>query len=114
MKTCFPEVLQGSMQERRCGVLLVSKNDEQEQIFEAGGLVSVRLCVQELQGLGQSVDADHSNFIHVENVYESVLLQTLDKEVTKGKITLVRHARPPSQGQRHASNPPAVFSVLQW
>ncbi|KAM7409391.1 hypothetical protein PAMA_001054 [Pampus argenteus] len=40
-------------------------------------------CKTELQGLEQSVYADHSNFIHVENVYESILLQILDKEVTK-------------------------------
>ncbi|XP_031162477.1 protein Niban 1a isoform X3 [Sander lucioperca] len=40
-------------------------------------------CKTELQGLEQFIDADHSNFIHVENVYESVLLQSLDKEVTK-------------------------------
>ncbi|KAM7387809.1 hypothetical protein PAMP_024022 [Pampus punctatissimus] len=36
-----------------------------------------------LKGLEQSVDTDHSNFIHVENVYERILLQILDKEVTK-------------------------------
>ncbi|XP_028259171.1 protein Niban-like [Parambassis ranga] len=40
-------------------------------------------CSTELQGLEQSIDADHSNFIHVENVYESILLQILDKEVSK-------------------------------
>ncbi|XP_027145723.1 protein Niban 1a [Larimichthys crocea] len=40
-------------------------------------------CKTELQDLEQSVYADHSNFIHVQNVYESILLQTLDKEVTK-------------------------------
>ncbi|KAF1385284.1 hypothetical protein PFLUV_G00106130 [Perca fluviatilis] len=40
-------------------------------------------CKTELQGLEQFIDADHSNFIHVENVYESVLLQSLDREVTK-------------------------------
>ncbi|XP_071342673.1 protein Niban 1a [Trachinotus anak] len=40
-------------------------------------------CKTELQGLEQFIHADHSNFIHVENVYESILLQTLDKEVTK-------------------------------
>ncbi|XP_029905283.1 protein Niban 1a [Myripristis murdjan] len=37
----------------------------------------------ELQGLDQAIYADHANFIHVENVYEDILLQTLDKEVTK-------------------------------
>ncbi|XP_076582897.1 protein Niban 1-like [Chaetodon auriga] len=40
-------------------------------------------CKAELQGLEQFIDADHSNFLHVENVYESILLQTLDKEVNK-------------------------------
>lgn len=48
------------------------------------------MSVQELQGLEQFSDADHSNFIHVDNVYESILLQTLDKEVSKGK-TLCSH-----------------------
>ncbi|XP_067370046.1 protein Niban 1a isoform X2 [Channa argus] len=41
------------------------------------------ICKSELQGLEQFIYADYSNFIHVENVYESVLLQILDKEVTK-------------------------------
>ncbi|KAI3369141.1 hypothetical protein L3Q82_026093, partial [Scortum barcoo] len=40
-------------------------------------------CKTELQDLEQSIYADHANFIHVENVYESILLETLDKEVTK-------------------------------
>ncbi|XP_041790595.1 protein Niban 1a [Chelmon rostratus] len=40
-------------------------------------------CKAELQGLEQFIYADHSNFIHIENVYESILLQTLDKEVNK-------------------------------
>ncbi|XP_068445692.1 protein Niban 1a [Clinocottus analis] len=40
-------------------------------------------CKTELQGLEQSVYTDHSNYIHVENVYEGILLQSLDKEVTK-------------------------------
>ncbi|XP_008336322.1 protein Niban 1a isoform X2 [Cynoglossus semilaevis] len=40
-------------------------------------------CKTELQGLDQSIDPDHSNFIQVENIYESILLQTLHKEVTK-------------------------------
>ncbi|XP_070765105.1 protein Niban 1a [Enoplosus armatus] len=40
-------------------------------------------CKTELQGLEQFIYADHSNFIQVDNVYESILLQTLDKEVTK-------------------------------
>ncbi|KAM7012186.1 protein Niban 1a [Tautogolabrus adspersus] len=40
-------------------------------------------CKSELQGLEQSVYTEHSDFINMENVYEDVLLQTLDKEVTK-------------------------------
>ncbi|XP_018532179.1 protein Niban 1a [Lates calcarifer] len=40
-------------------------------------------CKADLQGLEQFIYADHTNFIHVENVYEGILLQTLDKEVTK-------------------------------
>ncbi|XP_026178801.1 protein Niban 1 [Mastacembelus armatus] len=40
-------------------------------------------CKTELQGLEQFIYAEYSNFIHVENVYEHILLQTLDKEVTK-------------------------------
>ncbi|KAM6922022.1 protein Niban 1a [Xenentodon cancila] len=40
-------------------------------------------CRAELQGLEQMIYTDHSDFIHVENVYESILLQILGKEVTK-------------------------------
>ncbi|XP_034003200.1 protein Niban 1a isoform X1 [Trematomus bernacchii] len=40
-------------------------------------------CKTELQSLEQTIDGDHFNYIHVENVYEIILLQTLDKEVTK-------------------------------
>uniref|UniRef100_UPI003AB01939 protein Niban 1a isoform X1 n=1 Tax=Centroberyx gerrardi TaxID=166262 RepID=UPI003AB01939 len=40
-------------------------------------------CKPELQGLEQLIYADHSNFVHVENVYEDILLQMLDKEITK-------------------------------
>ncbi|XP_029563917.1 protein Niban 1a [Salmo trutta] len=40
-------------------------------------------CKTELQGLEQFIDADYSNFVHVENIYEGILLQTLDKEVSK-------------------------------
>ncbi|XP_046908000.1 protein Niban 1a [Hypomesus transpacificus] len=40
-------------------------------------------CKTELQGLEQYIFADHSNFLHVENVYEGILIQTLDKEVSK-------------------------------
>ncbi|KAG7233460.1 hypothetical protein INR49_006998 [Caranx melampygus] len=43
-------------------------------------------CKTGLQSLEQSIDSEHSNFLHVENVYESVLLQILDEEVTKGTV----------------------------
>ena len=36
------------------------------------------------------MDVDHAHFVHVENVYESVLLQMLDKEVTKGELLVDR------------------------
>uniref|UniRef100_A0AAX7T679 Niban 1/2/3 domain-containing protein n=1 Tax=Astatotilapia calliptera TaxID=8154 RepID=A0AAX7T679_ASTCA len=34
-------------------------------------------------GLEQIIYSDHSSFVHVDNVYENILLQILDKEVTK-------------------------------
>ncbi|XP_027867659.1 protein Niban 1a [Xiphophorus couchianus] len=40
-------------------------------------------CKPELQGLEQTIYTDYANFIHVENVYENILLQILDKEVSK-------------------------------
>uniref|UniRef100_A0A669DVA5 Niban apoptosis regulator 1a n=1 Tax=Oreochromis niloticus TaxID=8128 RepID=A0A669DVA5_ORENI len=43
----------------------------------------VATCKPELQGLEQTIYSDHSSFIHVDNVYENILLQILDKEVTK-------------------------------
>ncbi|XP_063356934.1 protein Niban 1a [Pelmatolapia mariae] len=43
----------------------------------------VSTCKPELQGLEQTIYSDHSSFIHVDNVYENILLQILDKEVTK-------------------------------
>uniref|UniRef100_H2RXH4 Niban apoptosis regulator 1a n=1 Tax=Takifugu rubripes TaxID=31033 RepID=H2RXH4_TAKRU len=36
--------------------------------------------------LEQFIDADYTNFIHVQNVYENILLRTLDKEVAKGEV----------------------------
>ncbi|XP_038854728.1 protein Niban 1 [Salvelinus namaycush] len=36
-----------------------------------------------LQGLKQLIYADYSNFVHVHNIYEGILLQSLDKEVIK-------------------------------
>uniref|UniRef100_A0A3Q4G8T4 Niban apoptosis regulator 1a n=1 Tax=Neolamprologus brichardi TaxID=32507 RepID=A0A3Q4G8T4_NEOBR len=43
----------------------------------------VSTCKPELQGLEQTIYSDHSSFVHVDNVYENILLQILDKEVTK-------------------------------
>uniref|UniRef100_A0AAX7SM62 Niban 1/2/3 domain-containing protein n=1 Tax=Astatotilapia calliptera TaxID=8154 RepID=A0AAX7SM62_ASTCA len=43
----------------------------------------VSTCKPELQGLEQIIYSDHSSFVHVDNVYENILLQILDKEVTK-------------------------------
>ncbi|KAM4574634.1 protein Niban 1a [Fundulus diaphanus] len=40
-------------------------------------------CKAELQGLEQTIYADYSNFIHIENVYENILLQILDQEASK-------------------------------
>ncbi|XP_010870795.3 protein Niban 1a [Esox lucius] len=40
-------------------------------------------CKTELQGLEQFIYADYSNFVHVENIYEDILLQCLVKEVSK-------------------------------
>ncbi|XP_075993614.1 protein Niban 1-like [Genypterus blacodes] len=37
----------------------------------------------DLQDLDQLTDAEHSNFIQVENIYEGILLQILDQEVNK-------------------------------
>lgn len=44
-----------------------------------------RVFVQEIRNLEQAVDSDHTDFVHVDNVYEDVLQQTLDKEVTSGE-----------------------------
>lgn len=41
--------------------------------------------MQEIRNLEQFVDTDHTNFVYVENVYENILQQTLDKEVTEGE-----------------------------
>lgn len=73
------------------------------------------LPVQELQGLEQLIYADHSNFIHVENVYESILLQTLDKEVTKGMMVLISNTdddKSDTHRWRDTSNPSCFLLVL--
>lgn len=67
------------------------------------------MSLQELQGLEQFIYADYSNFIHVENVYESVLLQILDKEVTTGTIKSSDQAKHKQNTQDESSNP---FCVL--
>ncbi|KAJ3599668.1 hypothetical protein NHX12_033624 [Muraenolepis orangiensis] len=41
------------------------------------------VCKPELQRLEQSIYTDHAHFVDVETAYESILLQTLDKEVAK-------------------------------
>ncbi|XP_061749248.1 protein Niban 1-like isoform X3 [Nerophis ophidion] len=48
-------------------------------------------CKPELEVLKTSVDTDYSNFIHVDNIYEDVLLQMLDKEVTKEHANILSH-----------------------
>ncbi|XP_038858829.1 protein Niban 1-like [Salvelinus namaycush] len=51
-------------------------------------------CKTELQGLEQFIDADYSNFVHVENIFEGILLQSLDKEVSKvvkDAVSLKKH-----------------------
>ncbi|XP_047230572.1 protein Niban 1a [Girardinichthys multiradiatus] len=40
-------------------------------------------CQTELQGLEHTIYPEYSNLIHVENVYENILLQILDEEVSK-------------------------------
>lgn len=42
------------------------------------------ICPQELQGLEQTIYSDYADFVHVENVYEKILLQILDAEASKG------------------------------
>lgn len=43
------------------------------------------LSLQELQKYEQFIFADHTNMIHVENVYEEILHQILLDEALKGK-----------------------------
>lgn len=52
------------------------------------------VLVQEIRSLEASVDTEHTSFIHVENVYENILQQTLDKEVTQGEPGRLEHAGP--------------------
>lgn len=42
-------------------------------------------CLQELQKYEQFIFADHTNMIHVENVYEEILYQILLDETLKGE-----------------------------
>lgn len=48
-------------------------------------LVFLSLPLQELQKYEQFIFADHTNMIHVENVYEEILHQILLDETLKGK-----------------------------
>lgn len=50
----------------------------------------ISVSVQEIKNLEQFIDADYTNFIHVQNVYENILQQILDKEVTKGESVVSR------------------------
>lgn len=68
------------------------------------------VLVQEIRSLEASVDTEHTSFIHVENVYENILQQTLDKEVTQGEPGRPEHAGSPSQGARLTLTPP----LPQW
>lgn len=47
------------------------------------------LTSQELQKYEQFIFADHTNMIHVENVYEEILYQILLDETLKGKDGLL-------------------------
>lgn len=49
--------------------------------------------MQEVRSLEEFLDPDHTNFVHVENVYENVLQQTLDKEVTRGESAIAWSTR---------------------
>lgn len=51
--------------------------------------VSLSLTLQELQKYEQFIFADHTNMIHVENVYEEILHQSLLDETLKGKEDLL-------------------------
>lgn len=59
-------------------------------LFRFDDLLIILLSVQEVTNLEQFIDADYTNFIHVQNVYENILLRTLDKEVAKGERVLSR------------------------
>lgn len=50
--------------------------------------VLLSLTLQELQKYEQFIFADHTNMIHVENVYEEILYQILLDETLKGKDDL--------------------------
>lgn len=56
--------------------------------FRFDGLLVVLVPAQEMKKLEPLIDADYANFIHVQNVYENILLRTLDKEVARGERVL--------------------------
>lgn len=64
-------------------------------LFRFVDLLIVLVSVQEIKDLEQFIDADYTNFIHVQNVYENILLRTLDKEVAKGERVLSWSQRSP-------------------
>lgn len=49
------------------------------------------LVLQELQKYEQFIFADHTNMIHVENVYEEILYQILLNETLKGEEGALRN-----------------------
>lgn len=55
-------------------------------LLRFGDLLVILVSLQEIKNLEQFIDADYANFIHVQNVYENILQQTLDKEVAKGEL----------------------------
>ncbi|XP_017291275.1 protein Niban 1a [Kryptolebias marmoratus] len=72
-------------------------------------------CRKELQGLEQMIFSDHSNFIHVENVYENILLDILDKEASKvvsEAASLRKHNLFINNSHSSLSSPPSSPSLV--
>lgn len=63
-------------------------------------MLIISVSVQEIKNLEQFIDADYTNFIHVQNVYENILQQILDKEVTKGESVVSWCKRVLLEGKR--------------
>lgn len=49
----------------------------------------LQMYYQELPKFEQYIFADYSNFISVENVYEDIIQQILEKDVSMGKLQTV-------------------------